>query len=456
MKKLLALCGILLIFTIAMSATRVNSLQTNGVQLLWSSTMGATDIAVSKDGNYLAAVNDTGLYYFASNNPTPRWWYLENSAEENFMSVAISANGKYVIAGNNSQGSIYYFGSSGTRFGLQASNSFDWKSANFAGFPTADVERGTIDISDNGEYVAVGGTGETLYYFVDCTTKSASTQPWDWLRGNIGYVHTLDMSADGRYVAVGGPISLTDTYGFVAFYKDANIQPYPTSHSWEAGALRTIDEIEEVAVSDDGYAVAAVSPILLGTLYYWANAASLSGNPVPTWNSSSPYACVDTSADGDLVVAGKPVFYACGIHFWANARSLTGADLLENWQRHEGENIPDVKISEDGAIIAGAASMYVDDVEEFWAYFYTSNGISLGEYQLDSLCTRVSMSGDGGIVAVGGAVFDSLYVFSLESHPVGGEIIGLDFLQMLAPFLICSALIIAGVAATTLARRRNH
>ncbi len=66
------------------------------------------------------------------------------------------------------------------------------------------------------------------------------------------------------------------------------------------------------------------------------------------------------------------------------------------------------------------------------------------------------MSGDGRIVAVGGAAFDSLYVFSLESHPVGGEIIGLNFLQMLAPFLICSALIIAGVAATTLARRRNH
>jgi hypothetical protein len=93
------------------------------------------------------------------------------------------------------------------------------------------------------------------------------------------------MSSNGRYLAlVGGvPPSYQDNY--VAYYKDANIPPYPTSHSWEALSFGNFHVPRKVAVSDDGYAVAATVTSLteMASLNYWANAAALSGNPPPTW-----------------------------------------------------------------------------------------------------------------------------------------------------------------------------
>jgi hypothetical protein len=64
-----------------------------GVEMLWNNTMSVYDVAVSRDGNYIAAVNGSGLYYFAANSSSPRWW--ENPPTY-FISVAISADGEYV------------------------------------------------------------------------------------------------------------------------------------------------------------------------------------------------------------------------------------------------------------------------------------------------------------------------------------------------------------------------
>jgi hypothetical protein len=406
--------------------------------------MQVIDSAVSKDGNYIAAVNSTGLYYFASNDANPRWWYLSGQTGGNFfLSVAISANGEYVIAGNATVGSIYYFNNSRTRSGLQASNSYTWISKHFLGAPS-DVERGTIDISDNGEYVVVGGTGEDVYYFVDCTSKSGISQNWDWTYGLFGgYVHAVDMSADGKYVAVGGPRpSPSSTTGFVAFFGNANVLPYPTSYLWYAYVTGSIEAIKEIAVSDDGYGVAAVSEMAPTTLYYWADATSLSSDPEPTWTRQQPFSSVDISSDGNRVVAGHAGAIA-SLHYWDNARTRTGTDEPENWIELEDFAVFDVAISDDGNTIA--ATCYNGTSGSYEVYFFTPSDELLGNYALQSQDIYLSISGNGGVVAVGGSRADSLSVFT-RLVPVGGEISPVNMLELLAPYLLVFALAIIGAA----------
>jgi hypothetical protein len=405
--------------------------------------MEVIDLVVSKDGNYIAAVNSTGLYYFASNDANPRWWYLSGqTGGDFFLSVAISANGEYVIAGNATIGSIYYFGNSRTRSGLQTSSSYTWISKHFLGAPS-DVERGTIDISDDGEYVVVGGTGEDVYYFVDCTSKSGISQMWDWTSGVGGYVHAVDMSADGKYVAVGGPRpSPGSMTGFVAFFGNANVFPYPTTYLWYAYLTGSIEAIKEIAVSDDGYGVAAVSEITPATLYYWADATSLSSDPEPTWTRLLSFSSVDISSDGNRVVAGHGLLVS--LHYWDNARTRTGTNEPEKWTELEGLDVWDVAISDDGNTIA--ATCYNGTSGFYEVYFFTSSDEPLGNYALQSQDIYLSMSGNGGVVAVGGSLVDSLSVFT-RLVPVGGEISPVNMLELLAPYLLVFALAIIGAAA---------
>ncbi|MEM3623452.1 MAG: hypothetical protein QXR76_06770, partial [Candidatus Bathyarchaeia archaeon] len=144
------------------------------------------------------------------------------------------------------------------------------------------------------------------------------------------------------------------------------------------------------------------------TLYYWANATNLSGDPEPTWTRNWSFLCVDMSYNGDEVIAGTAPVGPCGLHFWAGARELSGYDQAEDWTRREGETILDVAISDNGGIIAGAAQ--APDWSNS-AYFFKSDGTMIANFSLPQFSPLISMSGDGIITAVAGPGYDSLYVF---------------------------------------------
>lgn len=438
MKKFVSIVLLLILFLTALYTVLPSSFaQTYIVGELWVNPMAVNDLAVSKDGSCIVAVNNTGIYYFTRNNPNPKWWYPAADVES-FLSVAVSANGNYVVVGNDT-GYILYFNNAKNRVGEQTSPT--WTSEDLGGA----VERKTLDISDNGEYVVVGGTGAAIYYFSECTTKTGTNQGYQyriWLSDAVE-VYAVDMSSDGKYIVAGGREGgLIDSQepGFVMFRKNAwagsGDYEYPT---WYVGDL--YGGIVDVAVSDDGYAVVAVTYAVPKTLYYWADASSLTGSPSATWTVKGSFSSVDMNSDGDKVVAGVEFLIAC-LHFWSDARELTGAPEAD-WVRLEGLRVLDVAISDDGNLIVATTSE--GDGSTYKAYFFTSDGTLIKETVLDQYSPIISMSEDGGLVAVGGSELDSLYVYVVEPVPVGGEVIptniSASLIHILTFILIIASLI---------------
>jgi len=371
-----------------------------GIEMIWNNSMAVNDVAVSTDGKYIAAVNETGLYYFEWNISNPKWWYLGTT----FLSVAISGDGEYVVAGDDS-GYIRYFNNSRATTGERSNST--WTSTSLFGA----IERGTLDMSYSGDYVVVGGTGITLYYFAGCTKRSGSDESQTWSKVfGVNDFRAVKISPNGEYVAAGGSNS---THGFVVFYKDATTASGSYDPLWVSWSSITAPIID-LAVSDDGYSVVAVDETIEipegpATLYYWADATNLSEDPEPTWTRNVAFLCVDMSYNGDEVIAGTSPAGPCGLHFWANARELSGYDQVENWTRREGEVILDVAISDTGGLIAAAAQ--APDESNNTAYFFKSDGTMIANFNLPQSSPLLSMSGDGIITAVAGPGPDSLYVF---------------------------------------------
>ncbi|MDH5635780.1 MAG: hypothetical protein OEY47_03845 [Candidatus Bathyarchaeota archaeon] len=377
------------------------------VEMLWNNSMSVNDVAVSKDGNYVVAVNGTGIYYFASNSSNPKWWYLLDTS---LMSVAVSADGEYVVAGSDS-GYLCYFNASSARTGQQL-DGVTWLSTYLFG----PVERGTLDMSDDGEYVVTAGTGYNIYYFAGCRGRSGLNELSDWTYAASDYVYTVHISSDGRYVVAGGIDYLTSG-GCVVFFKDANTTIGWTSPDWYASSSLTYP-ITDVVVSDDGYAIVAINN---NKLYYWANATNLSGDPNATWTSTEGSLLnlwsVDMSADGSDVVAGTLPFTS--LHLWAEARGRQG-NQTETWVKSENVNMYDVGITDDGGIIATFAQDWENATYYPKACFFKSDGSMIGEFDLPGAIPyfAVSISGDGHIVAMGSGG-SSLYVFEVleDSSP---------------------------------------
>ena len=448
MERMKNILGVFILFSIlTLSSVPIASSQGYTVAELWSNPMAVNDVAVSGDGNYVAAVNDTGVYFFSRDSSQPRWWYTDDGGY--FMSVAISANGEYVVAGyTNSSGSgfLYYFKDSTTTFNGRG---YTWKSV---AFPGAIDNSRLVAISDNGSFVVAGANNETgtqyyyLEYFNHSTERFSSSESKTWeISSSPGLiVSSLDMSADGKYVVAGGfdPVL---PIGWVLFIKDSYTVPSP---SWINANL---ERIWDVALSDDGYAVAAVSPYFPDTLYYWKDATTLSSlNNLANWTNQLGYGCVDISSDGNRVVAGTPAAI-CGIHLWDGARTRSSTNEPETWNRFAGQWIPDIGISRDGLIIAATGVNQTEDTS--WTDFFTSSGDLIGQFAIDAPGMVVSTSSDGSTTAVAAGVLGTVYVYGItRMAAVGGFVLPLELSGY--PAILIMVAIAASAAIAIAARKR--
>mgnify|MGYP000268171034 CR=1 FL=1 len=439
----LGLFAVLMVLTVSTILTSSTYAQ-QGLYLLWTIPTEIDDVAVSADGRYIAAISGDTLMYYQVGSSDPLWT-ASNPDIGYFSDVAISADGECVVVGNDA-GCIRYFKDATSRSG--SSEQPTWRSQHLGGSVT-------LDISDNGEYVAFIAGGSSVYYFTGCKSKSGLDIPPDLTvstpAAELGH---LDMTPDGRYIAVGGYILYEEEgdriveepgeSGYVAYIDISESSETPT---WsDEFSLEMID----IAISDDGYGVVAAfeeyrAP---GEVAYWADAYDLSGSVGPTWTGGEDdFTCVAVSGDGNLVAAGA---YSMpkSLHVWSEARALSGSGLEPDWSKPL--QVLDVAVSRDGSVIA----VSTEEADGYYLRIFNSDGAELDFYRLDSPGNVVSMSSDGSVIAVGGGAYDSLYVFKyIPPRPVGGPVLPTVLATPVFKLALAAVLALAVAVAYMVLRR---
>jgi len=410
-------------------------------ELLWMDKEGTYDIALSKDGQYVAAVGpievSTELRFYNRSSGDPIWTYY---APGDFYSVAISADGSCVAAGNGSH--VFFWMNAKSR--TPGNTDPTWTSVDLGG----PIEYRCLAISDDGNYVVAGGTGPTVYYWANAKGRTGSSQAVTWQKGGFVDVWAVDMSSDGNYVVAGVATK-------VAYWKDAATSRHIIDSTEDWLSPNLIDVVVDVAVSDDGNYVAAAATT--DTVYYWAGARDLPANPPPTWSSGAGiyFTSIDMSSDGDKVIAGAlgpPEDQ--GVYFWSGARTRSGTPPW-SWNYTTAGGVCDVAINDAGDYMAAANSVIIPHC----VYFFDSSGNSLWNppYQVDDMVKALSISSDGGTLAIGTIPTRSRYLVStgfktLPPQAVGGHLIAVDKLALLSPWI---AVAFAALAVTVFATRRR-
>jgi len=404
---------------------------------LWSDDVETTDIAVSKDGQYVAVATPSEgrpseVRFYSRSSATPLWTWSADS----FYSVAISEHGEYVAAGGYVWEALDYY-------------VFYWKNARaLTGTPDPDwtsndvgggIDERCLDMSDDGNYVVACGTGVNVFYWADARHKSGVNvaTTWNWLSGS--WVEAVDLSSDGDYVVVG------TTGPDVAYWKNARSLSGTADPDWQSMELDTA--VADVAVSDDGNYVAAATGGAPGTVYYWAGARSLSGDPSATWYSGEEtrHTSIDMSCDGDSVVAGA----SGGVFFWGGARGLTGKPQDPSWDYFTESIISDVAINDAGTYVAAVDDVFIDTL-----FFFDRQGNLLWE-DLEIRGDMLSMSCDGRTLAVGHFAPETVWLLDTGYSspccgvtPVGGVVsTPTAALIAVAPFVAFAGLAVAVAVA---------
>ncbi len=390
--------------------------------VLWFDGVPLNDIAISKDGQYVAVAENSAervSYYSRDGDGTPLWRY---TVAENTYSIAISADGDCVVVGT----------SIGVHF---------WKNAkSLTGFPAPDwsggvgnsIDKRCLDISDDGNYVVACGSGEAVYYWANAKTRSSTTELVTWDRGFTDKdVECIDLSSDGDYVAAG-----VDTD--VAYWKFARSLTGNPAPSWYSTA--PADLIIDIAISDDGDYIAAAGTAGPSPLYYWANAKTLGGDPTYTWDSAPgvDFFALDMSSDGDSIFAGGIKDATDKVYFWSRARSRTGI-TNPTWS-YTTNHIVDVSMNVMGDLMAA-----VDNLGN--VHYFDNTGDKKWTKSLDINTVSTSISGDGGTLAVATTgssawLLDTGFISS-EPTPVGGLTIPINKLEIMMPYIAFATMIAA-------------
>jgi len=437
--------------------------------VLWSDGVSTADIALSKDGNYVAIASVQEVRFYVRGSGTPLWTKQLGTGAFAVLSIAISADGDCVAAGTDQLGvggKVYFWKNARTRTSATADPT--WNSAVLGG----PIHRGCLDISDDGNYVVACGTGRWVFYWANAKGLSGNDKPVTWKSPEFPNVECIDLSGDGDYVAAG---IVDSTLGFAAAYwKNARtLAGNDRNPNWKSSSPDNI--IVDIVVSDDGDYVAAATGSTF-SVHYWANAKSLTGDPAHTWyyGSSVYFSSIDMSSDGNAVIAGSgggvPInvfpqkgsdpraalasLESGGVHFWSGAKGLTGKPQNPTWSYTTEAGIFDVAIDDVGSYMAADGNTITPGK----VYFFNSGGTLLWSYPID-IAVMVSISGDGATLAVGTGTIATGYLlstgYSSGPRPVGGITLPTNKLEILTPYIALAGLI-ATLSAVVVVKRRSR
>ncbi len=301
---------------------------------IWKSELDyfLTDIAISSDGNYIAASSGSGLYFFHKSNPVPLWVAPIGSVESQSL-VKISGNGSYIIS--NDLDNFYLFSKDSPIPILNLSLHVD-----------------DFDISEDGFYIVVG-VSNNLYLL----NRTSSTPVWT----SSAPSNYVKISDDGNYII--------SAYYSLFYFNRAD--PIPL-WNWTVG-----EYIVDVGISSDGKNIIAGvggGPEPNGSIYFFTESSS-----TPLWNyqfnefitsvaisSSGNYLAV-TSSSSNLHVFSKQEMKPIWTHFFHNF----------------------VEISSDGSVIVAASYGY--GLGRRVVLFYTKAPLVVDDYYIVILISGISL-----------------------------------------------------------------
>lgn len=246
---------------------------------LWTHTFpryeGGTEVVISANGHYFAVIG-AYLYLFKYDKNVPLWRF--DSPLENKNSVAMSADGQYIVLGTGGSlggGHVYLFS--------KDSSTPLWISTINMGFLS-------VKITPDGQYIVAGGLQNITYLF-------DRRSPTPIMNYSVNYeCISVAISATGQYIAVGtGDHTYWDEeIGALYLFSNSSSTPIWNYTIMDTPWSRTI---KEVAISADGQYIVAS-----GTNYriYLLNQTG----PSPSWNYyiGSIYA-VSITSEGDYFAA---------------------------------------------------------------------------------------------------------------------------------------------------------
>ena len=299
-------------------------------------------VAISADGEYVVAGgNDDKVHLFDKDNSTPLWSY--DTGFYSVDEVAISADGEYIATGNKKV------------------RLFDKDNS------TPLYETGynvkSVAISADGEYIVAGGGGndEKVYLF----HRNSSTPLWSYK--TEGWVYSVAISADGKYITAGS--------------WDDNVYLFDKDSSTPLWSYETVDYVYSVAISADGEYIVAGSSGSDAKVYLFNKDSS---TPLWSYTTGAIVYSVAISADGEYVVAGGND---------EKVKLFNKDSSTPLWSYDTGSSADAVAISADGEyIVAGSQHVRLFDKD---------SSTPLWSYDTGSSVYSVAVSADGEYIAAG-------------------------------------------------------
>ena len=383
---------------------------------LWSYSLGkqfVSAVDISSDGTYIIAACDNmisdirdpeeGILYLFDNSisktKNPLWNY---SILNSFSSVAISANGSYLIAGGGySDRRVYLFNNSDPT-PQWTYNTGSW---------VYDVE-----ITDDGCYAAAASGSRQAFFF----NKTKPTPIWNKFLGGLALRAAL--SSNGSYMAV------TDNAAKLYFFNTSR-----TSPDWTytlSGDMSTA-----LSISEDGNYIASGGD----KIYVFKKNSS-----IPIWTYETPHyiGSIKLSPDGNYIVASAMHGNKMYLFNRLNSTPL--------WTYSTKEPIDAVDISFNGDYIVARDYAYV-------YLFNKSSSTPIWRYRLDQLYSTsydygLGISSDGKYIVVAGR--HKIYLFDRDI--VSAPTINIPEFQLFIMFLIIGIILLISVIAVFLNHRKKQ
>jgi hypothetical protein len=323
----------------------------NITQLTWS----FTDVAISDDGEYFAAMADDIVILFKGKTQEDIWFLDGRWGDPEpfqFNSIDISGDGSLIAVGfsnGNNEGGIMLYNNSAASLGLGENKTYEFE---WLGGPLDPVN--SVAISSNGQYVVVGTQNitniDTVFFWnnTDYVYHETFRDPM-WSYNTTFHVNSVAISGKGDHIVAGGYELLIGSEIFLFNNSADNGKP-----QWDHALIDI--RILSVAISEDNgeYIAAGGNYEDDGGRVYMFNRSNYDGQPMWEYNNLDDVLSVDITADGEYIVAGT-YFSSYGRVCLFNKSS--DGEKKPEWEHEDSYDYYSVSISSHGNYI-GAGGTY--------------------------------------------------------------------------------------------------